>query len=201
MQPQHCAQAAALHLAYLKSSFRKVRPARELLTLYYRAVCQEVGATGFVAYSQGSVDGYICGVWDARALRRRMIQNSLPGLTVWTLLLLLQQPMLLAELPTRVLGSNVYPPPSRPGIPTPGYELRPIVVSEAKRGSGIAELLVQALLQDAAARGFAEVYLITESDNLAAIKFYSRIGFSRVGETVRHGLMYQLYAIPTGANA
>lgn len=202
MQSQHCAQVAGLHLAHLNTSFRSGRCALELLTIYYQAICQGVGATGFVAQSDGKVDGYICGVWDPQALRSQMMKRSLPGLIGWTLLLLLQQPVLLADLPKRVGWSRADQGSSSGALtPSLSYELRPIVVSEAKRGAGIAGLLVQELLQDAAARDFDQVHLITESDNIPARKFYERMGFSQAGEIIRDGLVYQLYTISTGASA
>lgn len=46
----------------------------------------------------------------------------------------------------------------------------------------MADHLVKRLIQDAGERGYDQVFLFTEADNLPAIRFYTRFGFAP-GET------------------
>ena len=64
------------------------------------------------------------------------------------------------------------------------YELRPIVVAQPARGTGVAADLVEALLADARRRGFHRMHLVTRADNAAAQAFYHKVGFRRVGSAL-----------------
>jgi ribosomal protein S18 acetylase RimI-like enzyme len=78
-------------------------------------------------------------------------------------------------------------------FPKSGYELRPIVVSTSERGSGLAAKLVNVLVDDARKRGFGEIYLITEQDNIAANAFYPKLDFHMAGEVKSLGQLYYIY--------
>lgn len=179
MAVQHCAAVAALHLNYLNTGFAG-KPGLQLLDLYYRAIVDGAGACGYVAEKDETVLGFICGVWDPAHLRGQLLRRHWPGLALWGLAQVAIQPTMVQAL----LGRRRNPP-SATRVEDPGYELRPIVVDPAARGSGVARLLVRQLLEDAADRGFQTVHLYTESDNERAIAFYHKMGFRLVGSVRR----------------
>lgn len=176
LSAEHAPKVANLHMNYLRSNF-KGRPGRKLLSLYYAIVALEPGAYGYVAELDGVVVGYACGVWDSRLLRMTLLRKKLVALMVWGVIQSLIKPMLLVDLVRRIVTVST---PVR-GIS--GYELRPIVVMPQVRGSGVAAELVNALLRDASRRGFQSIWLETESDNLVAQAFYSKMGFIRVADS------------------
>lgn len=60
-------------------------------------------------------------------------------------------------------------------------ELRQVYVLEEHHGTGIAAALVDWALDEAARRGFEEIYLTVYTDNHRARRFYERYGFEPVG--------------------
>jgi ribosomal protein S18 acetylase RimI-like enzyme len=180
LSQKECPAVARLHLEALPTPFAG-RSGEALLTLYYRAVMAEQGAVGYVAVNAaGVLMGFVCGVWNPGHLRRYLLKRHGFSLLWWGSLQLGQRPHILASLPGRLRRA---PMSSDAGVSSQqnGYELRPIVVAREGRGTGLAGELVATLLQDARQRGFTEMHLYAEPDNVAAVKFYTKAGF-RAGE-------------------
>ena len=59
-------------------------------------------------------------------------------------------------------------------------EVKRLYVRPSHRGAGIAGALMDALEEEARARGFEAVYLDTKDDLAAAIRFYERRGYERI---------------------
>jgi ribosomal-protein-alanine acetyltransferase len=66
-----------------------------------------------------------------------------------------------------------------PGLET--AEVHTVTVTEALRRRGIGRRMVVALLEEAAARGAAEVFLEVRVDNPAAQDLYRSLGFEAIG--------------------
>ena len=60
-------------------------------------------------------------------------------------------------------------------------EVHTVTVTEALRRQGIGRRMMQALLDEAAARGATEVFLEVRIDNLSAQELYRSLGFEAVG--------------------
>ena len=69
-----------------------------------------------------------------------------------------------------------------------------LAVATNRWGNGIGSALLEALLAEAARRGYREVFLEVRTDNARAQELYRRHGFTRVG--IRRG-----YYQPSGADA
>lgn len=181
-----CLEVTRLHMDALPTPFAG-RSGEALLRIYYRSVTAEQGAAGYVALnSAAQIIGFVCGVWNPGQLRRYMIRHDGLALLWWGSGQLLQKPQFLASVPGR-LRRAPDDAPARESVHEPGYELRPIVVAETARGSGAARMLVETLLQDARKRGFKEMYLYVETENLAARKFYAKAGFAEVDQEEHEG--------------
>jgi ribosomal protein S18 acetylase RimI-like enzyme len=165
--------AARLHLQHLHSNFTG-RPGYHLLRLYYQAVACQVGGCGFVVENVGHISGFICGVWDKKAIYRTLITRHFFPLCFWAASQALIQPSVILLAIKKLISKQ-------PEFPTKGYELRPIVVSIEARGTGAAAKLVERLFEDAAKKGFLGIHLMTEQDNIAAQKLYQKMGFKEVG--------------------
>lgn len=162
-----------LHISNLRTPFRGTVGIM-LLQLYYRGVLFENGSVGYIGLVDGECHGFVCGVWDSKLLKHQILSNNLVRLIFWTGLLCIISPKYILNLFNRLLDkknryTNIH-----------GYELRPIVVDPQTRGTGLAGLLVDRLVEDANSRGYRKMHLYVEDDNLIARKFYSKKGFSEI---------------------
>ena len=180
---------ASLHLTYLRSNLRGY-PARKLLSLYYQYISHGNGACGYVADKDGTTVGYVCGIWDKRALRSAIIHKGWFKLLIWGLCEIAINPRLLLKAVRPLLSFR-----QQPRQTEWPFELRPIVVASEARGSGAAKILVDTLAQDARTQGFDVINLITEADNIIAQRFYEKMGFSRTEDISIFGDSYFCYEL------
>lgn len=124
-------------------------------------------------------------------MQNRLLRTCWPQLIVWGVFQIIRKPRLLSTFLAR-FGSSPAIETSKPR----GYELRPIVVTPAARGTGIALELVSYLLADAGRRGFQSIFLLTEPDNGAANAFYQKAGFRLTKTVTRGGIIYNRYEHP-----
>lgn len=168
---RHIPQVADLHVRHLRTSLIGL-PGRRLLSSYYAAVTEGVGACGYLAEQEGHVIGYVCGVWAPSLVLSALVKRHWLRLLFWGTAQVVMHPGLVTSALTRFRESS-----PAPAVTNPAYELRPIVVAPGARGTGVASDLVAVLLADARRRGFQRVHLITEVDNVAAHAFYRKVGF------------------------
>ena len=176
---RHLSQVASLHLRHLPTGFQG-RPGQRLLGAYYAAVRKGTGASGFVAEQEGRVVGYVCGVWSPSALFSTVLRRHWRTWMFWGVAHAVLHPGVVPAVASRVRGSS-----AGAEVTDGTYELRPIVVAQPARGTGVAADLVEALLADARRRGFRRVHLVTRADNAAAQAFYRKVGFRRVSPLSR----------------
>lgn len=181
------AAVAKLHIRNLRTNFSG-HPGLQLLQLYYKAIAGGMGGCGFVAEQSNCVIGFVCGIWDQKSLRRYLFTKYLIALGFWGAIQILFRPTLLLSMMKRFR-----PEEADDNNNLEGYELRPIVVSKEARGTGAAVGLVERLIKDAAQRGYRKMHLITEQENVAAQKFYQKVGFKEVGSFSRLGTLYLQY--------
>lgn len=176
IQADDCGAVADLHLESLRTHLAG-RYAHEALAAYYASIVVGDGGTGFVAVAENQdVAGFVCGIWDPERLRQAVFRDSGPRLVLMAAGFAVSHP------PTaiRMLQSRVKSQHEPRLFPPGAYELRPLVVGNTHRGSGIATQLVERVLSDALDRGWSQVYLKTESDNARANALYTKFGFQRV---------------------
>lgn len=170
LQVEDCSSVAEAHLNYLTTSFRG-EAGLALLKIYYEVIAEQHGGIGFVVVKDGKLAGFICGVWDRVALKQALLKR-------WFKLIVhgVRQSL---QVPRTIPGffTRLFRPRTKNVLKIEGYELRPIVVLPGFRGQGIAEQLVQRLLNDAKRRGFRQVFLIVEVNNQVAEKLYRKSGF------------------------
>lgn len=187
LRPADARQVANLHIQYLRTPFQG-KPGLELLRVYYLAIAPSGGGCGYVVKGPQEILGYVCGVFDPDRIRKYLIKYYFFHLAAWGSALLLTHPRTLLGLISRLVQRN----PTQ-GPKMVGYELRPIVVSPAARGTQVSMELVNALLEDAARRGYGQIYLFAGEDNLAANRFYQKAGFRRVNHFVENDQGYFCY--------
>lgn len=176
-----------MHMANLPTKFSG-RAGRELLRCYYFTVTQQLGACGYVAKKNNEIIGFVCGVWQPVVVLRKLIQSKWFELIFWGVIQSLVKPSFIINFLARFISSS-----NRMDIAKAGYELRPLVVSPAARGDGVAGMLLDSIVEDAAKRGFRRIFLFAKYDNVAANKFYQKSGFRSVGKTTRYGIPHLIY--------
>jgi len=181
LAPRHSLAVAALHIRYLTTPFRDA-PGRRLLSAYYQTVAQGNGAVGYVAEDHDRILGFICGVWEPSKLQARLLKTQWPTLVLWVPASALLRPKLVLSFLQRLGGADQ----KDLGRPIVGYELRPIVVDPAARGTSVASRLVERLERDASSRGFNVMHLFVEIDNQVAQAFYRRMGFEARSSIIQH---------------
>jgi ribosomal protein S18 acetylase RimI-like enzyme len=161
-----------------------------MLKIYYEVIASlPGGACGYVAREDGKFAGYVCGVWDGKTLRKALLKRWF-DLALAAFQYFLYEPKVIPSLFGRLVGNQRSKRPS-----VDGYELRPIIVLKEFRGMGIADKLTERLLEDARQRGFSEVFLFTEFNNIPAIKFYIRIGFTLERDVEIDGNVYKQFRV------
>jgi len=171
LELKDCQAVAEAHIKYLKTPFRG-NTGIQILKVRYEAITNRNGGIGFVALDDGVFAGFICGIWDSASLYKSLWKKGGKSLFLSGIQYALQSPKLILGFIRRMLN-----PHTSGIIKLEGYELRPIVVLPDHRGRGIAEQLTQRVLDDAKERGYREVFLFTEGDNVIAAKFYTKFGF------------------------
>jgi GNAT superfamily N-acetyltransferase len=169
LEYEHIGEIARMHINYLSTEL-KGKPGERLLQQYYHGIIYENGAVGYVGLIDGKCGGFVCGVWDSNILNHWMVTHYLFRLIFWTSLQIIISPKYFIYLIRRLLHLNSH-------IEVQGYELRPIVVEEQNRGTGLAGLLVDRLVDDAKIRGYCEIHLFVDRNNVVAQKFYTKRGF------------------------
>lgn len=188
MQKQDAPEVAQAHMRYLKSPLKSAG-GYGMLVAQYEAIAAQHGAVGFVARVNGQFVGFVCGVWDASAQKKGLLSAGF-GFLFSILRQFIANPTYFVYLLTRRLFYF-----RQPEKVYSGYELRPIVVLPEFRGQGIADRLVDCLIEDARQRAFTQIFLFTEHDNHGASRFYERYGFVLANEVILHaGTPYALSA-------
>lgn len=185
----HVKEAAALHLKYLKTYF-KGTSGKKIIECVYKVVASNSGGKGFIAIDNDNIIGFICGIWNQKAIYRKILKDN----GIWLFLLVLWQsfanPKCLIYI-IKLIYSIIFEKEKK----IKSYELRPIVVSPDCRGKGVAVALVDVLKEDAAKRGFKNIYLYVELENIRAKKFYEKIGFRQKDRIKKMGVLYYIYIL------
>lgn len=183
----HASHVAILHISYLQTRFCGW-PGRELLKMYYASLSYKHGGCGFTALKNDRVLGYVCGIWDAVQVKRHFIRRFGLKAAAFIAVQLMMKPKTATGFVSRFKAGGISDVADESG-----YELRPIVVAPDARGTGIAALLVNELMADAARRGYSYIYLITEKDNHPANAFYRKHGFELISGVAHAGSLYNQY--------
>lgn len=168
----YLSEVSSLHLTNLSTNFQG-RAGKQLLRFYYGSLLTESGGRGFVAISGDRVAGFVCGVWDPDCVNKSLIRTRWLGILLWGVIQVINKPILFWNFINRLFSSS-----NGQTKHITGYELRPIVVHPDFRGKNVGVLLVNTLLEDARDRGYKEIFLIAEENNLGAVHFYKKFGFS-----------------------
>jgi GNAT superfamily N-acetyltransferase len=170
---------AALHLRYLVSPFSG-RPGRKLLELYYDTFARTKDAFGLVAVIDGQVAGYACVMRDTRAIQLAVLRRAPLRLVWWGLVQLLARPRLLAGVMGRLQGREERIHWQRPQEMREWWPYRPLIVAEPYRRHGVADLLMQAVFEEARRRGIPGLIGTSERANAQSRINLVRNGYQEV---------------------
>jgi len=182
-----CERVAELHIQNLRTRYVGYVGQRMLL-LYYSNIVDSVGGKCFVADIDGSIEGFVCGIWDQDAVRAGLRKRMWPSLSFWGAAQLIVKPKSII----RIVRDYLRFEPLALWMKG-GYELRPIVVSAKARGTGLATMLLDNLMVHAGSIGYDNVFLYCEVDNWRAKAFYQKTGFIEMSRVLRGGINYSIF--------
>lgn len=176
-------EVAALHLQYLTTPFCG-RPGQRLLELYYETFARRDDAFGLVAMVDGQIAGYACVMRDTRAVQLAALRRAPFRVAWWALAQVAMRPGLLAGLVGRLRGGGISwrPPDEMKGW----WPYRPLIVAEPYRQHGVADLLMQAVLEEACRRGIPGLIGTAERANARSRVNLIRGGYREVWRDDEH---------------
>jgi ribosomal protein S18 acetylase RimI-like enzyme len=146
-------------------------------------------AIGFVAVDQSVVRGLVLGSVHPDRLDREVLRRNPLGTLAGLARGIARHPSLLAWLVGGMRGSDEDTYDRR------AAELKYLAVAADQRGGGTGRLLVEAFSKAMREAGVEAYELSVDDDNRAAIDFYEKLGFRRVGSYREFGLVRRRYRI------
>ena len=144
----------------------------------YRRICLSQGSFLVVAEDDGGVIGFVAGSADVGALYRDFLVHD--GLRVaWgSAGRLLRHWRSALETLGHGTGSDT--------LHGSGVELLAIAVDPSRQGEGVGESLIRAFLDQVVEDGHDAAHVVVAADNIGAVRFYGRAGFSEAGRFELH---------------
>lgn len=179
-RPHDYRDIARLHAEEIREGFL-TSLGRPVLEKLYRAIHRSPHAFILVARENGVTVGFLCASLDTRQVYRRVM------LTAW--------PHLLPALLRRVLSWDTvrrcwetvrYPNRPPPVADLPAAEILNFCVTSQRQSTGVGRALFAAMEQVYRTRGIARIRIVTGARQLAAIRFYERIGARCVAKIEVH---------------
>ncbi len=187
LTPDACKRVAELHMKNVRTRYSGYAGS-QMLRIYYANLMQGLGGKCFVAENDGSVDGFVCGIWDSKAISTSLRRHMWASLCFWGV-------MQFVVSPTSIIFNlrDLIRKESSLSQNRGGYEVRPIVVSPGARGSGVAGMLLNRLMDHAASIGYSKIFLYCETENPRAAAFYVKRGFREISRVARGGIDYIVF--------
>lgn len=173
MEPVDVPAVVAVHLQSFPGFFLSFLGAR-FLSLYYSGICTAPEGIALVYLNgKGAPAGFVAGTANPRGFYGRLLKRDGMKFALASLGALFRRPTVLF----RLLRALTHPSDNPVGEDVAG--LYSIGVLPELQGTGAGKKLVQAFLDQAAARGCRRVFLTTDRDNNEPVNgFYHSLGFS-----------------------
>jgi ribosomal protein S18 acetylase RimI-like enzyme len=157
------------------------------LRAFYTGAIKSDYAIAFVIREQDVLQGFVFGSTNPPLLKQEILKNAFLATFLGVCLGVLRKPSTLISLwkSTRASGESSYD--------TEVPELTYLAVDEKCRTGGRGQQLLDRFGQALVERGVFAYELSVDADNEAAIDFYQRQGFMRVGEYEEFGLNHYRY--------
>jgi ribosomal protein S18 acetylase RimI-like enzyme len=172
LNPTDLPAIADLHLKYLTSYLPHCLQSISLLSLYYLSLC-EIGNIALAAYNNEEIVGFICIVNSTKSIflyqLRKYFFQTIINVTALICLNRLKPWHFIKDLVERLKYFR-----KRINLP----ELRPIVVHQDFQDAKVAKSLVTAAEMALRNKGLHRYFLRVQSNNLRALRFYEKNGFT-----------------------
>ena len=190
LQKDHAAQVAQLHIAGIPTGFISSL-GLGFVTALYESISQCPDGFGFVEEADGRVVGFVAFTTNLKSLYKSILKKNL-----FRFGFLLFGKLLSFKTIKKVLETLFYP--SR--VEThelPKAELLSIAVAESDRGKGIAITLIRQGLTECHERGILKVKVLVADFNKPANILYQKTGFEKITQIENHGIVSNVYVVPT----
>jgi len=181
------AHVARLHRQEIREGFL-VQLGPRFLSELYQGIGEAPGSTCFVAEAEGRrVVGFVAAACDVPAMYRWILGAR------WLALGLAAWPYVLRRGTLREVWQTLrYPARVPPGLPR--AEILAIAVDRAWQSKKVGSKLMRAALTGLADRGIARVKVVV-GEQLAANRYYRRLGYRLAGTMEQHGRLLNIYTI------
>jgi ribosomal protein S18 acetylase RimI-like enzyme len=193
LTPADVDEVAALHGASLRGLLTRLGPSAT--RAYYAGAAKSPFALGYVARGNHGLEGFVLGSIEPAELRRDVVGREPVRILAGVAAGLLRRPGNLRWL-LKSFGS-----------PDAGYydatcaELIYLAVSPARRGRGVGRDLVGKFSDAMHDAGQTRFELSVDADNPDAVRFYERLGFTKVGDYEEFGQRHVRYRRTFAASA
>lgn len=188
---QNLAAVADLHMKYLSANGTSDNHAKELMLLYYQTCRDDLDNKLITVDINGELIGFVGLIESLSKLYLKLIVNNF-----FQVIRCLHHQMVYCPKTTaneiqnriKLLIKNRQIFPRLFSITSPqtknpsSYEVRPIVVAPAYRGTGVAQLLLREAEHFLRSRGVRNYFLRVEDTNDRAVRFYLKAGFQVVAK-------------------
>lgn len=180
-------EISIIHYDTFRGDFQVLLGKRFLEKLYGRYRASEYG-TGYVFMDADKVVGFILAAYDIGRFEQEVILKDGMSLFFIALGRILLCPLRIPSLSRQFfLNLNLKKIESK-------AELVTIAVDNAYRNKGIGQLLFRALVEDFRKKGIVSFKLTTDAKNVAASRFYKKLGFTAARSFKRFGTKQNIYA-------
>ena len=169
---EHVEAVSELHLKYLTGLLSELGSLA--VRSFYLGVADSQCAIARVYESEGRVTGFVLGASSAEMLRKEILRRRFVHTVFGIGLGVLRKPRLLRF----VFGSRTI---QYANYDRTSAELIYLAVDREQRSEGIGKLLVKEFGKELRSSGINGYDLSVDAGNTAAILFYERLGFKRIG--------------------
>lgn len=187
---EHAAQAAELHIAGIGMGFISSLGPR-FVTALYEGIATSPYGFGYVAVKNGQVLGFATWTTNLSKLYRSVIMKK-----GHRLFFTIAGKLISISTIKKVFETLFYASRTEK-MDLPEAELLSIATAEAGQRQGLARKMMEAGFEECHRRGIRKLKIMAGTPLVAANKFYQKNGFEIAGRIENHGVVSNVYVVPT----
>jgi GNAT superfamily N-acetyltransferase len=188
--PEHAREVAQLHISGITGGFISSLGI-DFGTSLYKAIACDGSSFGYVVKQDDKIIGFASFTTDIGSLYKTVIRKS--GARFF---LHLAGKAFSRRIMGKVLETLLYPSRTKK-LDLPPAEFLSMVIAEEGRGKGLATKLVQKGFDKCASMGTDRIKILAAVQIGPINKLYEKFGFKVFTQIVNHGIVSNVYVVPT----
>ena len=190
MLPGHAPEVARLHISGIATSFIGSL-GKGFVTALYDAIARSDFSFGYVVKKGDTIVGFASFTTDLDRLYKSVIRKKCVRFSF-----LLARKILSLQVLRKAFETLFYPNRIKK-MDLPPAEFLSMVIAPQARGKSLATTLVKKGFAEFDARGIKRIKIFAAVDIIAINKMYCKLGFDVVGQMKNHGVVTNVYVVPT----